>query len=238
MAWIHSLRLISRNKTPWLSRTSAFLQFRGIDTQLRYERIAKEIERTDSDRVLDIGSGGHSPLTSLGIHATSLDLHANKGVNVVADARWLPFKNLSFDCVVAIDCVEHIPKENRTQALSEMIRIAKRKVVIHTPVHDGKLFLAGVYDEHFLYFHRKIFNRDMLWTIEHLRAKHPSPNDFTSLGFTISGVNNVHVWLFYMTLYYVPLVKIFGWPLYLLFLKYFDTKPPYWGIVAVLAKLP
>lgn len=188
--------------------------------------------------MLDIGSGGRSPLTSLGVHVISLDLYAKKGVDVVADARWLPFRSLSFECVVSVDCVEHIPKESRTKALLEMIRIAKRKVVIHTPVHDGKLFLARVYDELFLYLHRKILNRNELWTIEHLRAKHPSPTDFPSLGFTISGVNNVYVWLFHMILYRVPLVKIFVWPLYLLFLKYFDSKPPYWGIVAVLVKFP
>jgi len=56
------------------------------------------------------------------------------------------FKPGQFDACIALDVIEHLPKETGWQMLAEMERIARRKVIILTPngflpqkSHDGDL---------------------------------------------------------------------------------------------------
>ena len=99
-----------------------------------------------------------------------------------------------------------------------------------------KKFQGETYDRIFLTLHRKIFKSNIKQTVEHLRAEIPSQSDLKSLGFFVIGVNNVHVHLLYMILQRVLLLWVLVWPLYLLILRYFDNKPPYWGGLAILKK--
>jgi ubiquinone/menaquinone biosynthesis C-methylase UbiE len=52
---------------------------------------------------------------------------------VVADASCIPFKDVTFDCLIAIELLEHLPKKKGIQFLNETKRLTKRKVVLSTP---------------------------------------------------------------------------------------------------------
>ncbi len=52
---------------------------------------------------------------------------------VVADAKCLPFKDSTFDCLTAIEVLEHLPKTEGKQFLNETKRLTRHKVVLTTP---------------------------------------------------------------------------------------------------------
>jgi len=56
-----------------------------------------------------------------------------------ADILSLPFKNESFDTVVSLALMEHIPDAKVNKALSEVIRVAKKYILLQICVEDSLL---------------------------------------------------------------------------------------------------
>ena len=96
---------------------------------------------------LDVGCGHHK-MGEIGI-----DREKTASVDILADARMLPFRDRVFDCVIAHHVLEHIPEV--TQAVLELKRVAKSSVIIAVPryedsfVHPGHIhhFKQGVLRE-------------------------------------------------------------------------------------------
>jgi hypothetical protein len=69
---------------------------------------------------------------------------------VMATAANLPFADRSFDGVIASDVLEHIPPGNRTSAIAEALRVARKLVIFGFPsgnaAFDCDRKLAEVYD--------------------------------------------------------------------------------------------
>ena len=97
--------------------------------------------------VLDVGCGSDSPLvrikkffTSHGIdaHRPSIlkskdkKIHDNYTVGNINNLR-SHFKRKSFDAIIALDVIEHFPKEDSYKLIEEMEKIAKKKVILLTP---------------------------------------------------------------------------------------------------------
>ncbi|RYG98415.1 MAG: methyltransferase domain-containing protein [Alphaproteobacteria bacterium] len=83
---------------------------------------------------------------------------------VVADARELPFGDRSYDAVVSLDVLEHIPPEGRYRAVEEMCRVAARVLVIGCPidqpwVHEAEHAAHAVW--------RRYFDEAYPWLEEH-----------------------------------------------------------------------
>ncbi|AGI47975.1 Methylase involved in ubiquinone/menaquinone biosynthesis [Thermoplasmatales archaeon BRNA1] len=88
-------------------------------------------------RVLDAGCGNGKTSASLiqdGCRVTGFDfspravaacreLFGDRGEFVTADVRDLPFGDSSFDCVVAVHILEHVPAEDIPKAVSELLRV-------------------------------------------------------------------------------------------------------------------
>ncbi|WP_051309321.1 class I SAM-dependent methyltransferase [Desulfogranum japonicum] len=98
--------------------------------------------------LLDIGCGTHSPIEKFSqkIPVTvGIDLHRQSITEARGscihkkyldmDARDIGnrFSNKSFDCVIAIELIEHLAKEEAVSLLDQMEKIAKKKVIISTP---------------------------------------------------------------------------------------------------------
>jgi len=58
---------------------------------------------------------------------------ATEATRVVGDVRALPFEDRSFDVVVALDLLEHVPHADRGRALGELGRVARRRVIVAAP---------------------------------------------------------------------------------------------------------
>jgi hypothetical protein len=113
----------------------------------------------DCSSCLDIGCGVSSPVryvrlelsVGLDAHLPTLELARKHGTH--DDYQSVPAQDIgrhfgegSFDCVVALDLIEHLTKEEGLALLAAMERIARKKIVLFTPngylpqaSHDGDL---------------------------------------------------------------------------------------------------
>lgn len=88
-----------------------------------------------------------------------------------ADATNLPFEDGSFDFVIALDVLEHVPDEKRALLLSEVIRVASITAVVSFPydspfVHDAEQRMNSYY--------RAINREDYIWLKEHVQFGLPN----------------------------------------------------------------
>ena len=99
------------------------------DVYSRHQRIAELITATGS--ILDVG-GSLKELRHFVNHPiTTADVI---GGDIIYDGNHLPFKDKSFDIVVSLDTIEHVPALARPQFLAEALRVAKYEVIIAAPM--------------------------------------------------------------------------------------------------------
>jgi predicted SAM-dependent methyltransferase len=91
----------------------------------------------DKGLVLDIGCGenkkGH----------IGIDIRETKVVDIVADARFLPFRDESFDSVYSSHTIEHFSHREVKNVLAEWVRVLKKGGVmeVRCPDPHGKIFV-------------------------------------------------------------------------------------------------
>jgi len=98
--------------------------------------------------ILDLGCGGGAPMRFINRHkhfyCVGLDIyrpwlsdaksHERHSDYVMCDIRKLPIEEKSFDIVLCLEALEHLTKEEGRQLLKDMETIARRQVIITTPV--------------------------------------------------------------------------------------------------------
>ena len=65
-------------------------------------------------------------------YARTANQHGVYDLTVLGDVRSLPFKGKSFNCVVCIEVIEHMPKDQGYDLIGELERITKRQLIIST----------------------------------------------------------------------------------------------------------
>ena len=100
-------------------------------------------ELKESRTMLDLGCGKGPGLTSMIMdgYKVGLDLYLPYLMDakhhfddvIRGDIRYLPFKLKSFDVVVLMEVIEHLNKRNGEKLLDELVRLARRKIIITTP---------------------------------------------------------------------------------------------------------
>lgn len=68
-----------------------------------------------------------------GMKIDTCDFDKNLNPDYVADIRNLPFKDQTYDVVVAYEIIEHIPREEVDKALSELHRVSNKYVIVSIP---------------------------------------------------------------------------------------------------------
>lgn len=108
-----------------------------------------ELEKAigDSDSLLDVGCGINSPVVHLskrpprlvGVDGFQPSIDESRSKNrhddyVCSDLLAIDehFAENSFDCVMALDVIEHFPKEKGSELLDKMERLASKRVVVFT----------------------------------------------------------------------------------------------------------
>jgi len=151
-----------------------------LDPWLRYfptVRILRSSATAHSFRVLDVGCGNGDLATFLGRPIVGVDLTFTKSEiqravphlsRIRASATSLPFRDRSFDCVVSMDMLEHIPAKERSRAVRELFRVAGRLIIIGCPFGPwSAAFDAEALREE----HAK--GMDLGWREEHVRHGTP-----------------------------------------------------------------
>lgn len=112
---------------------------------LRYQLVIEIVDELDPQEILDVGSGRHglSWYADRKVVQTDLEFPALENDSarlgsaqfVMAQAEALPFRASSFDVVIALDLVEHLPQAIREPAIKELCRVGRRAVIVGYP--DG-----------------------------------------------------------------------------------------------------
>lgn len=216
-------------KLPEDSWLAVFFGVRGVVGHERYCKVAELLTKVDCLTILDIGSGGTSKL-GRALQVLSVDVKRKLGVDVVADVLHLPFSDHIFDCVIAIDVLEHIKPSEREKAVNEMKRCGKM-VLLHTPLQDDRLFMGRHGDLLLLSFLEKTLHIVDENTLEHLEFGEPRLDELTKQGFrVVEGDWNINLWLLLMKSLYLPTILFAPvmTMLYLLVLRK-ANNPPFWG---------
>jgi len=172
----------------------------------RYFPIVRVLKRhlNKTDSVLEIGSG-YVGMGEIYRHAfIGCDVNFEfkprpPMIPVVATAVGLPFRDGSFDAVIASDILEHVPPDRRKLVILEALRVARKLTIFGFPSgadaleYDKKL--AEVYD-------RRRVKRPM-WLQEHIRHGFPNEDLFEELrkswSVTSFGNENLEFHLWVMT---------------------------------------
>lgn len=130
---------------------NAFLLRSETRWTLPFTALAKAVRRVDksAETILDVGCGrgfparllsrrGNFKITGIEIYIPYLLVAKDCGAFtnlVLGDLRaGLPFKDKTFDVVICIEVIEHLEKEDGIRLISELERVAKRKVILTAPV--------------------------------------------------------------------------------------------------------
>lgn len=112
---------------------------RFVDYHHAY-RLALENEPSD---LLEIGPG-NGLLTWLlrqsGRCVTTLDIDSAVRPDVLGSVEAMPFSDRSFDTVLCIEVLEHLPWDDFGSALSEIHRVTRKRVVLSLP-HVGRYWM-------------------------------------------------------------------------------------------------
>ena len=111
---------------------------------IRYLPIIRELHSGGGEeypRVLEVGSGLLGLARFTGRKVIGVDLNPggprrNNLFRIGADAGALPFKAESMDLVVSLDTLEHIPEGKRKAMVSELLRVARKKVFLGCPTRE------------------------------------------------------------------------------------------------------
>ena len=225
-----------------------FLKYlHGLDSYERHQIVADSLKKSvcDSRTVLDVG--GETKLTT---NRLSYFLPGRKVVtaNIIpqtslkVDDVLIPLPDDSFDAVVSIDTIEHIPRQKRKQAVSEYFRVAKKEVVITGPI-DNEYQRES--EKRLNEKYKKLFGKDHHFLIEHIRYGDPKTEELIDLLgdkkyslLYVSGTNNtIHAKHIERAFSFCPKIKMIN-KLFKLFytiysikdykpLKYIDTPTPF-----------
>lgn len=145
---------------------------------LRYLPFVDKIKEQKYDTILEVGSGGLGIVPYLKRKVTGVDTDFKPPFHpllkkVKGSVVKLPFKNSLFDVVISVDMLEHLKRYEREKAISEMLRVAKKEVLIGVPC--GKLSEAEDLYLHKLYQLR--FGKSYKYFQEQIKEKLPEKED-------------------------------------------------------------
>jgi len=147
------------------------------DSYERHRKIAELIG--ESKTILDVGG----QLDALSQFSESKQITvanvagSQEKSDVTLKGKKLPFMDDAFDCVCAIDVLEHIDSRERGSFIKELARVAKIKVVLSFPIGTPQ---HVAYETHL----EKVLSRkgiDVTYLKEHIKYKLPTVEQIKSI---------------------------------------------------------
>lgn len=158
-----------------LSRLRAFLV--PTDGVERHVATAALVGRPST--ILDVGGiSGHLAPYVLGAHVTTVNVDPNADVVIAPGPHALPFADASFDAAVSLDTLEHIPRDDRSLFVSELLRVARTRVVLCCPLGTPQRRELELADDA---FYQALTGSPHPWIHEHLVHVVPTLADLEAL---------------------------------------------------------
>jgi SAM-dependent methyltransferase len=101
------------------------------DTADRHEIVARLVG--DAPNVLDVGGVGRQLQLFLP-HAVVTSANVEEPATLLITGSRLPIPDNSFDAVTSLDVLEHLAHDARQTHLEELIRVARRRIVVSCPL--------------------------------------------------------------------------------------------------------
>jgi len=145
----------------------------NIDCDLRYTAARAALSGIKSDSICEIGPGNaglgqliQTPVIGFDITFDAVALRRwNQNLRpVTASMNNLPLRCNSFDAVLALDCLEHIPTPQRQDALAEFMRVAKCRLVFSVPCGST----SGASDQQLYEHYQRRWGQSCMWLKEHI----------------------------------------------------------------------
>lgn len=157
-------------------------------------------------KILDVGGRGGKLYEFISDNFTvqildSLPNDYNEPNYIVGDALNLPFEDNSFDFVVSLETLEHIPKKDKTKFVSELLRVSRLGIVLTAPFFSKEVNQAEKYLND-LYFQN--LGRMHPWLKEHFESTLPLEKDIENffkakkVHFKKFSQNNLNNWILFM----------------------------------------
>lgn len=142
----------------------------STEVALRYLPVVRMLKAAGTRKVLEVGSGdlGLTPYSS-DFELTGLDRSFERDNpamgQVSGTATSLPFEDHSFDAVISVDSLEHVPEDSREEVVAEMLRTASGMAVIAVPSGPG----AEAQDRFLANRYRQVRGEDYHFFSDHLQ---------------------------------------------------------------------
>lgn len=148
-----------------------------LNQLVRYAPLLPALRR-DAGSILEVGSGSDGISAYLRRTVVGLEIRfpGPPGPHLIpvrGTATHLPFADASFDTVLVMDTMEHIPPPLRAGALSEAARVARKTVIVGGPMGAA----ARKADERLAGAYRKRGLAVPDWLAEHLAELAPDVED-------------------------------------------------------------
>ncbi len=206
-----------RWRGPTFGVQEALLWSTALDVWHRYAALMEVLEERlfPEARILEVGPGWFGlefflpraaeaslSLVQVDIRSRPLVPHPNGGTRLIGSGVTLPAKDGAFDFVVAMDAMEHIPRDLRPSFAEEVKRVTRRAGFLHMPLEseDGT-YQAVQSDETFQRWFEGRFGRREPNIEEHFAAGHPTLEEMEGYFPTVEvrPTQSVRDWLWYMT---------------------------------------
>lgn len=149
------------------------------------QQAVNAMRNKESHTILEVGAGAHANLADYlkadDIVFLDLDL-PNEVLGdsrfVIGDATNLSYDEGSFDFVIALDVIEHIPVEHRKRFIENINRVAKIGVILSAPHYSVK---SPFEDELLKMFYHLCGTETPIWIDEHIDCTLPTKAEIVSL---------------------------------------------------------
>lgn len=209
------------------------------EVAIRYLPIVREIRRLGEPSVLEIGSGGLGIAPYLGRKVVGMDTKFTPPFHPlleikIGDATKIPFPDKSFDVVICVDTLEHMENAKRKIAIEEMLRVAKKEIIIAVPTGAE----AARQDQKLSEKYKRENGQDYDFLTDHEKFGLPTEEEIKHLlGDNVRTENNEPLILrnFLMRGWMQNNIfaKIFFWKILLLTIPLFNifNQPPYYRTI-------
>jgi len=119
-----------------------------IGTDIRYRPIVQIIRKSkkEAPSIIDIGSGkvGITSFLKQKVIGVDIAFDDNPSLGLLEEKLYngskLEYLDNSFDFVISVDTLEHIPRDGRREIIAEMLRIAKKYIIFAFPCSERSQF--------------------------------------------------------------------------------------------------